>query len=137
MAPSEEEIREIIQSMRDAVSSNDHESLKKYVSAYDTAHVAGEEHGDISNLHELGTLISSIEESIDKDKPNETELVRVIGGGDNEWAALEYLSTGTSTTGKLYYHEYVVLLHFDYDGKIDEARGFFDTHHIHRFLGKH
>lgn len=48
----------------------------------------------------IGRLTPTIFGSLDDSKAAKSEVVRVTGGGDNPWAAVEFKSTATSLKGK-------------------------------------
>lgn len=86
---------------------------------------------DSTGDHLRNELLPALMNALDTSKPMNTEVVRVIGGGDSPWAAVELLSTGTSKKGEPWHHESVTVLRFNEDGKIAEAKGYFDTLYLH------
>ena len=95
------------------------------------------------------------------------EVIRVVGGGDSAWAAVELVATATSKYGELeisflnhvsclcsffptddacvlvhpldkpYRVEYVDLVRFNSQGKIAQLKEFFDSGHIQSHVVEH
>ncbi len=93
------------------------------------------------------------------------EVLRVIGGGDSPWAAVESVTTATTKYGEsvsmpnIYTHPFkeqenlirewepcsdkpyanlhVDLVRFNSEGKIAQLRHFFDTRHVHDHVEEH
>ena len=55
------------------------------------------EHQGIDGLRNTLTKIDAV---VDHSKPSSIKVLRVIGGGDDPYAAIELVATGTSSTGK-------------------------------------
>jgi hypothetical protein len=53
--------------------------------------------------HVTTRLVPSFMAASDMTKPGKSEVIRVIGGGTDPWAAAEFKSTGTSKAGKSLY----------------------------------
>ncbi|MCJ1244838.1 hypothetical protein MMC30_002039 [Trapelia coarctata] len=68
--------------------------------------------------------------AIDGEKNLSKEVIRVIGGGESEWAAVEVRMTGTTKAGKDYVHEFVYTVKFNLEGKISVIRVYADTAHV-------
>ncbi|MCJ1377272.1 hypothetical protein MMC17_000364 [Xylographa soralifera] len=72
-----------------------------------------------------------ISKLIDYSKPGGAyEVIRVVGGGDTPYAAIELKTTGTTKAGKPFVHEYVYMLRYNSERKITQMKGFFDSQHI-------
>lgn len=91
------------------------------------------------------------------------EVVRVVGGGESAWAAVESLCTATSKYGKSismtkhlstslgpisltqtltnpetpYHLEFVDLVRFNSQGKIAQMKEFLDSGHIQKHVERH
>lgn len=103
MAPTADEIRAIFNDVY-KIGADPHHVLGKYVSEHAEVSIVGDDHKGITSVHDVGNIFAPITEQIDTNQPKHTELVRVIGGGaDNEWAALEFNSSGWSINGMWYY----------------------------------
>lgn len=110
--------------------------------------------GGIDHSKEVAKKLDNL---LDPSKSSKTEIVRVIGGGEQSWSSVVLKSTGTTKagksssstgyfsrnskipscmrtntnplfrSGKKFSHEYVLLVRFDLDWKIAEIRAFHDT----------
>jgi len=70
---------------------------------------------------------------LDKENaPPQREVVRVVGGGDSAWAAVDLKTTSTTKKGKPWIHDTAYFIHFTSEGKIDEMRAFYDTAHLNK-----
>ena len=91
------------------------------------------------------------------------EVIRVMGGGESPWAAVETLVTGTSIHGessiakvllprnwdvvfsdfvmrwvdKPYHSEFLTVVRFDSQGKIAQMKEFLDSGLVHNHLEEH
>ncbi|KAL8953116.1 MAG: hypothetical protein Q9222_000999 [Ikaeria aurantiellina] len=72
----------------------------------------------------------------DLDGDDRIEIVNVIGGGEQAWAAVNTRCTSTNKDAKGYYSENVYLVKFSLDGKITQAKIFMDTKHAHGHLSE-
>ncbi|KAL8826307.1 MAG: hypothetical protein Q9191_003878 [Dirinaria sp. TL-2023a] len=62
------------------------------------------------------------------------EVVRVIGGGESSWAAVETFGTAITKSNKPFNIEYVDLVRFNSQGKIAQMKEFLDNGHIQNHL---
>ncbi|KAM0802201.1 hypothetical protein BDR22DRAFT_845345 [Usnea florida] len=69
-----------------------------------------------------------------KDRTYTLEIVRVIGGGESAWAAVETMVNAITENGKPWKNEWVDLVRFNSQGKITQMKEFFDTGHVHNHL---
>jgi len=67
---------------------------------------------------------------LDRSKYHSREIIRVIGGGDSPWAAVETKVTGTTKAGKPYNHECAYTVKFRADQLISVVRIYADTAHV-------
>ncbi|KAH0556478.1 hypothetical protein GP486_005620 [Trichoglossum hirsutum] len=134
MAPTPKEIRDLFDKIYGVGANHPHELISNHVAKNAKVHIIGEEYKNVTDVHDLERLFAPVTGAIDKTKPRHTELVRVIGGGDDQWAALEFVSTGTNTNGKPYHHENCIILRFGEDGKVVEGKAYLDTYLVHGYI---
>jgi len=89
---------------------------------------------DNLNRANLSSDFPALHEIIDKTKPIRGEVVRVIGGGDGEWAAAVLKYEATTTKGKAFNHESVVTIKFNDRDQICALKIYADTLHLHNAL---
>jgi len=68
--------------------------------------------------------------ALDPTMPKQHEVSRVMGGGDSEWAAVEFKGKATSKNGKPWYNETLLLLRSNEEGKWVEVTAYMDTLHM-------
>nr|WMZ00179.1 pericyclase [Humicola sp.] len=95
--------------------------------------------GDAVGIEETNALIkrgivAGLIGSLDTSKPMERQIVRVIGGGPGQWCAVDMTAKGVSKKGKPWFHESVMLLKANEQGKWEEVKVYFDTLHVHNHL---
>ncbi|TGO44023.1 hypothetical protein BCON_0648g00010 [Botryotinia convoluta] len=131
MAPSSTEIKAIFDTVYQGgitqdPFSNEPERLRQFLSPNAKIHIIGEDFPLAIQSNNLDTVIANVASPmhslLDTNKPSKTEVIRVIGGGNDSWAALDC---------KPFIHAFVYVVHFDSNGKISEVKGFFDTLHVH------
>jgi len=109
-----------------------HPELKFTIAGKDHPLACDVEGSESTKNHLSNHVLPKLMAAVDESKPMKTEVIRVIGGGSgSEYAAVELISSGTSKKGKPWHHESVSILRFDANGKIVEAKGYFDTHYLH------
>ncbi|RHZ45197.1 uncharacterized protein CDV56_101587 [Aspergillus thermomutatus] len=163
MAPSPTEIKAIFDAIyQGGIAQNpfsqEPERLERFLSPHAEIHIVGQEFPLAIQSNSLDAVIENVARPwhnlLDPNKPSTSEVIRVIGGGSDSWAALDCKTTATTKAGKLFHgwdrvsplmanqyrigepflHEFAYLLHFDGDGKISEIKGFVDTLNIHNHL---
>ncbi|KAL8821537.1 MAG: hypothetical protein Q9223_000445 [Gallowayella weberi] len=70
----------------------------------------------------------------DLDGDDVIEIVNVIGGGEQAWAAVNTRCVFKGKQG--FYSENVYLVKFDLEGKIIDVKIFMDTKHAHAHIGE-
>ncbi|KAI0544489.1 hypothetical protein F4679DRAFT_564577 [Xylaria curta] len=116
--------------------------LETLVSKDIVSHVIGQEFdlaGKFNGLEALkqyviGRFIPTFMNALDTSKPSKREILRVLGGGDNEWAILEARGTAVTAKGKPWINDTLILFRYNDEGKICEAKIWFDTLHLQNHL---
>ena len=129
------------------------EDFHGVVTGHDHSFV-GEHYGHGSWFAQLSSILASL----DHEKTFKLDIVRVIGGGSSPWACLEGKATAKTKTGESfvidhfvslhtrkrkignscwnrelgndYNNEFVWVMHFNTEGKIDKARAYYDSAHM-------
>lgn len=116
--------------------------LEKYVDDNIALTITGQPHafsGEIKGKDELKAKhVTPILGMLDLEKsPPQGEVVRVLGGGDSAWAAVEMKTTSQSKAGSPWVHENAYFIHFNNEGKIDIMRGYYDSAHLNKHNAEH
>jgi len=143
MAPSPTEIKAIFDTIyQGGIAQNpfsqEPDRLGQYLSPNAKIHVIGQGFPFAIQSNSLDAVIANVARPwhslLDPTKPSKSEVIRVIGGGSDPWAALDCKTTATTKTGQQFIHEFAYLVHFDDNGKVSEIKGFVDTLNIHNHL---
>lgn len=95
--------------------------------------VTGHDHSFVGEHHGHGTWfeqLSSILDVLEHENTFKLDIVRVIGGENSPWACMEAKATAKTKGGKDYNNEFVWVMHFNEEGKIDKARAYYDSAHM-------
>ncbi|KAG2009409.1 hypothetical protein GB937_007812 [Aspergillus fischeri] len=112
MAPSPTDIKAIFDAIyqggiAQSPFSQEPERLERFLSPHARIHIVGQGFPFAIQSTDLNAVISNVARPwhnlLDPNKPSTSEIIRVIGGGSDSWAALDCKTTATTKTGKLLY----------------------------------
>jgi hypothetical protein len=112
MAPSAAEIKVIFDTVyQGAIAqhpfSHEPERLKQFLSPDAKIHIIGQGFPFAIQSDSFDTVMANVarpmHDLLDPDKPSKSEVIRVIGGGNDPWAALDGKTTATTKNGKSLY----------------------------------
>ncbi|KAL8797114.1 MAG: hypothetical protein Q9195_000581 [Heterodermia aff. obscurata] len=94
-------------------------------------HVTGQEHhlgGSRSTGEDWVLHLETMNAIYDK-STFAVEIVHVFGGGEEPWVCMEAVVSAKTLEGKDYRNEFVWVMRFNTEGKIDKIRAYYDTAH--------
>ncbi|CAF9935262.1 MAG: hypothetical protein HETSPECPRED_009719 [Heterodermia speciosa] len=137
--PTHNEVRDIVSTMFGGGGDADPAGFDKVIDDGFQGAVVGREFAlgadqVIGKQAWIDQLVHPLRDAKDLDKPSAMNVVRIIGGAEDGWNAIELLGTGTSKAGKEWHNETVVLARFTEDKQLIEAKIFLDQAHIQKHL---
>ena len=104
--PTQDEVKEIVSTMFGGGGDADPAGFEKVIDDDFKGVVVGREfslgHDNVTGKQAwIDQLVHPMRDAKDLDKPSAMEVLRIIGGGEDGWNAIELLGTGTSKAGEL------------------------------------
>ncbi|KAK5732048.1 hypothetical protein LTR17_010884 [Elasticomyces elasticus] len=134
--PSTQQIKDIFQA-----GESGSDGFMKHVDANVVIDIVGHDH-ELSHKGKGADSLkdnhfAEFENMLDFSKPNQLDIIRVIGGGDSSWACVEVKAAAKTKKGKEFNNECCFVINFNKEGKIVELRAYYDSEHVNGHIKEH